>query len=617
MIACRLYSYRFLIVLTLYCGVSLETRAQRQTLADTVFFLANKKGLLGKIGRSLSVNNPDPILPADGPEKNEAAFVQYRGKLIRYIFIQKIGFDKSVNDTGKVARSIFSDIGAALHTTTAKRVILNNLFFSEGDTLYPALLADNERYLRQLSYLQDARITIRETELDPKAVDVIVICKDVFPIGGSMDAGSAKSVSFEVNDDNLFGTGNRVQVQHFFDMDRKPHYGFGAEFLKRNLNGSFINLAAGYLTQAPAYNSGRREEKTVYVNGELPLVSPYHSWTGAFEIATHYTQNSYLTDSLYNSDFRYNYRLLDGWFGHNIGARRQLKDNLKSRFRKLVSIRGIHRTYYAVPDIVKNTYNINYSNLVSILGSFTIFEQDYYHTNFLYGFGRNEDVPEGFSLSFTAAWSNRSNVSRPYFGFSYDRSYFSRSKDYWNYTVRLGAYYNNARIEDISFLSSFDFFSKLRALGGHWYLRHFFSGSFTQLINTVQNEPLRLSSDYGIPQLNEPALKASSRLTFNGESVFYNTWKFLGFSFAPFVFANVTYLKPIGRQIDMGDIYTAVGGGVRTRNENLVFGTMELKAYYYPRLTWNLTPWNITFNTDLRFRYVSQLVRRPDFVIVN
>ncbi|MBV9988449.1 MAG: hypothetical protein JO301_12280 [Chitinophagaceae bacterium] len=617
MIALRSYPYRHFVLILLLCSLAADINAQQQTLADTVFFLAHKKGLLGKIGRSLSVNNPDPALPEDGAEKNEAAFTPYRGKLIRYIFIQKISFDKSVNDTGKVVRNIFSDIGEALHTTTAKRVVLNSLFFSEGDTLYPALLADNERYLRQLSYLQDARITVRETELDPKVVDVIVICKDVFPIGGSMDAGSAKSLSFEVNDDNLFGTGNRVQVQHFFDMDRRPRYGFGAEFLKRNWNGSFFNLAIGYQTQAPAYNSGRREEKTAYINGELPLVSPYHSWTGAFEIATHSTQNVYLPDSLYNSDFKYNYRLLDGWIGHNIGARKQLKENFKSRFRKLISVRGIHRTYFAMPDIVKNNYNINYSNLVSILGAFTIFEQDYYHTNFLYGFGRNEDVPEGFNLSFTGGWSNRNNVSRPYAGFSYERSYFSRGKDYWSYALRLGAYYNNARIEDISFLTSFDFFSKLRPLGGHWYLRHFVSGSITQLINTVQNEPLRLSSDYGIPQLNDPELKASTRATINAESVFYNTWKFLGFSFAPFVFTNVTYLKPIGRQLETGDIYTAVGGGVRTRNENLVFGTMELKAFYYPRTTGSLPPWNITFNTDLRFRYVSQLVKRPDFVIVN
>ncbi len=613
-----LYLKRILFALLLCLSV-VDTSAQQQTLADTVFFLANKKGLLGKIGRSLSVNNPDPVIPLDGAEKNETAFEPFRGKLIRYIFIQKLGFEKtSVNDTAKVVRSIFSSIGDALHTTTSRKVVLNNLFFKEGDTLYPALFADNERFLRQLSYIQDARITVKETAQNAGSVDVIVICKDVFPIGGSMGSGTISNVSFEVNDDNLLGSGNRVQVQNFFDVERRPRYGFGAEFLKRNFRGSFINFAVGYQNQAPAYNSGRREEKALYVLGELPLVSPYHSWTGAFEMAAHATSNVYIPDSLYRSDFKYNYRVFDGWIGHNIGARRQLQQNLKSRFRKLVSIRGIHRLYRDVPDLYKNTYNIGYSDLISVLGSFTIFEQDYYHTNFLYGFGRNEDVPEGFNLSFTGGWSKRSNVSRPYLGFTYERSYFSRTKDYWNYTVRLGAYYNNARVEDISLLTSFDFFSKLRKLGkGTWYLRHFVSGSLTQLANTVQNEPLRLSSDYGIPQLNNPELKASTRISFNGESVFYNTWKLLGFSFAPFVFANTTYLKPIGRYLEAGDIYTAFGGGVRTRNENLVFGTMELKAYYYPRTPGRLSPWNITFNTDIRFRYVSQLIKRPDFVIVN
>jgi len=159
----------------------------------------------------------------------------------------------------------------------------------------------------------------------------------------------------------------------------------------------------------------------------------------------------------------------------------------------------------------------------------------------------------------------------------------------------------------------------LRKLGNSkWYLRHFLSGSITQLVNTVLNDPLRLASDYGIPQLNNPDIKASTRFTINGESVFYNTWKFVGFSFAPFVFANATYLKTIGGPVNAGDIYTTVGGGVRTRNENLVFGTIELKAYYYPRTTYlNTNPWNITINTDLRFKYVSQLIKRPDFVVVN
>jgi hypothetical protein len=585
---------------------------------DTVFFLAHKKGLLGKIGRSLSVNNPE-VLPTEGAVKNEDAFNPYRGKIIRQIIVEKTGFNRSVNDTTKVVRNIFNDIGNTLHTTTSKRVIKNNLFFAPGDTLYPSLLADNERYLRELTYLEDARITIKTDSTHLDSVDVIIICKDVFPIGGSMDAGSAQMASFEVNDDNLFGTGNRVQIRNLFDVNRHPDYGIGFEFLQRNLAGSFVNLAVGYRNEAPTFNSGRREEKNLYIQGELPLVSPYHVWTGAFEIAHHFTENGYLPDSLYKSDFKYRYQILDAWVGYNIGARKQLQQNFKSRFKKLIALRGVSRSFQDVPNLFKTLYNIGYSDLATVLGSFTIFEQDYYHTSFLYGFGRNEDVPEGFSMSFIGGWTNRNRVSRPYFGFDYQRNYFSRQKDYMNYIIRVGTYYNNGRFEDISLLTSLEYFTKLRRLGeSKWYLRHFLSGSITQLAKTVLNDPLRLSSDYGIPQLNDPTIKASTRLTFNAQSVFYNTWKFVGFNFAPFLFANTTYLKTIGGPVKNGDIYTAIGGGVRTRNENLVFGTMELKAYYYPRPTpLNLNKWNVTFDTDLRFRYVSQLIKRPDFVVVN
>ena len=592
--------------------------AQETNHTDSVFFLAHEKGLLGKIGKSLSVNNPDPVLPFDGAVKNESVFSPFKGKIIRHILVEKLNFNKSVNDTSKVVKNFFNAVGDAMHTSTRRRIILNNLFFIPGDTLYPSLLADNEKFLRELTYLQDARIMVKNIENNKDSVDVTIICKDVFPIGGSMDAGSSKNVSFEVNDDNLIGTGNRLQVQNLFDLDRKPGYGFGVEFLKRNFRGSFINLAVGYQNQAPAYNSGRREERAIYIKGELPLVSPYHSWTGAFEIASHATQNTYGADSIYRSDSKYNYRLFDGWIGHNIGARRQLQQNLKSRFRRLISIRGIHRIFSDIPDLFKNSYKIEYSDLISVLGSFTIFEQDYYHTNFLYGFGRNEDVPEGFNLSVTGGWSNRNNISRPYLGFDYQRNYFSNRKNYLNYTIRLGTYYNQYRFEDISLFTGLEYFTKLRKLGdSHWFIRHFLSGSITQLINTYLNEPLRLSSDYGIPQLNNPELKASTRVTFNAESVLYNTWKFVGFSFAPFTFTNITFLKPIAGIFKSGDMYTAIGGGVRTRNENLVFGTIELKAFYYPRTTGTMSQWNVTLNTGLRFKYLSQLVKRPDFVVVN
>jgi len=221
-------------------------------------------------------------------------------------------------------------------------------------------------------------------------------------------------------------------------------------------------------------------------------------------------------------------------------------------------------------------------------------------------------------MTFLGGWVKRNQVERPYAGFDYQRNYFSDSKNYVNYIIRFGTYFNQNRFEDISGLTSIEYFTRLRKISGsNWYTRHFLSGSITQQVKTVLNEPLRLTSIFGIPEFRNELTRASTRITANCESVFYNTQKNYGFSFAPFIFSNITYLKSIGEGFDKGDIFTSFGTGVRTRNENLVFGTMELKVFYYPRTTDRMTPWNLTFNTGLRFKYNSQLLKRPDFVQVN
>jgi hypothetical protein len=136
-------------------------------------------------------------------------------------------------------------------------------------------------------------------------------------------------------------------------------------------------------------------------------------------------------------------------------------------------------------------------------------------------------------------------------------------------------------------------------------------------MRTVLNDPLRISGIYGLPEVNDLTIKASTRITGNYESVFYNTWKFFGFSFAPFGFTNISYLRSSGSTVKEGDIYTSIGAGVRTRNENLVFGTMELRAYYYPRAVGTMNIWNVVFNTTLRYKYNSQFVAKPDFAVNN
>ncbi|MFX5952714.1 hypothetical protein ABTE58_18730, partial [Acinetobacter baumannii] len=89
-----------------------------------------------------------------------------------------------------------------------------------------------------------------------------------------------------------------------------------------------------------------------------------------------------------------------------------------------------------------------------------------------------------------------------------------------NMLIRGGGYYNNNSIEDLAFLASVDFFTKLRQLGGStWYNRHFMNMSIAHQFNTNLNDPLFLSSIYGLPNVNNTGTFASSRYTFNEECV--------------------------------------------------------------------------------------------------
>ncbi len=590
----------------------------QQIQQDSIFFLANKKGLLGKIGKSVSVSNLPNALPENGAIKNEDEFLPYKGKIIRNIFIQKIGFNLSVYDTANKRSSFFNKLGDALHTSTKRQIIRNNLFFSEGDSLQPNLMADNDKFIRDLSFLQDAKIRVDPLNIHPDSVDIIVSAKDVFPIGGSLSSLSADLVSFEINNDNLFGTGNRLQVMNLFDTKRSPSYGFGVEFLKRNIAGTFINIAVGYKNQNPTFNSGRPEEQSLFIRGELPLVSPYHYITGAFDISSNRAINRYDADSIHKKLYQYNYRNIDAWVGLSIGAKKQLKYNFSSRKKQLIALRILNRDFVTTPTVTLTNYDSRYADLKGALVSYTQFQQDFYHTNFIYGFGRNEDIPEGFNLTYTGGLTNQNDFQRLFFSIDYQRSYFSRNKSYLNYNIKVGGYYNNDRIEDFIFFASAEKFTKLRHLGSsRWYSRHFISGSISQQINTFLNDPLRLSSIYGLPLINNPNTASSGRVTLNAETVLYNTWDFFGFRFAPFWFANITYLKTAGFSITKGEFYSAVGSGFRTRNENLVFGTIEFKLYYFPRTVDNMNQWNFTITTDLKFKYNSQFVNRPNIININ
>ena len=588
----------------------------KNLLQQTPFFLAKKKGLLGVLGRSIAIDVPSDTIGAT--INNVDPFLIFKDKKIAKITITNTTFGGSVNDTNAVRKSFFLRLADNLHVVTRERIIRNNLFFKVGDSFFPNLVADNERFLRDQSYIQDARIIVTPANIDTTAINITIVYKDVFSISGT-GAASAKDAYLEIKDDNFMGQGQRIITQQYFDLDRTKKYGFGIDYTKRNIKGSFVDFTIGYSNINPSFNSGRREETALYSRLEMPLVSPYYLWTGALEASHRFTTNRYILDSTFKAQFNYKYSLYDLWAGYNITGKTANNEGVVRKVKQFIAIRATEKKFTEIPKFFADKYAYPYANLTSVLAAYTIFKQEYYRTNFLYGFGRNEDIPEGFNYSLITGWADRGDVARPYLGIDFQRNYFTGTKSYFNHTLKIGGYFNNKKFEDVGFVFSTETFTRLRKLGNSkWFIRHFLNASISQQYNRSLDEPIRLNSIYGIEQYNsDSATLSDSRLSFGCTSVFYNTWKLAGFSFAPFVGTNITFVKPIGLSIGNGDIYSSFGAGIRSRNENLVFGTMELKAFYFPRVTNNMTIWNITFVTDLRFRYNSQYVKRPDFVNMN
>jgi hypothetical protein len=580
--------------------------------ANDSFFLLRSKGLLGRLARSIVTDTT--------PDKNlvriDRLYRRYRGRVIRKIEIRRVDFGVPINDTTKSFKNTLTNWADALHKTTREQVIRNNLFFKENDKLLPILLADNERHLRDQTYLNDVRITVKRVTGTRDSVDVLVLTKDVLSIGGSFRMSSLTKVLTTVREDNFGGRGDKLQVGLFFHQDRTRKFGYGAEYVFRNLKGSFIDAALGYLDHAPTFNNFLQQEKSFYLRLVRPLVNPYVRWTYELDATTHQTYNYYLPDSTYQTEAQYKYYNIDAWIGFNRSARKLTDPADDDRLRMLFGARVIHTEFQRVPTKYQDQYFYQYADLTGLLASISLFRQDFYKTSYVYGFGRSEDVPEGLDLSLISGMTNKNQRLRPYLGIDAQLNYFTKRLNYFNYTLRVGGYSYKEKYEDINILANFEFFTRLRRLNSKWRQRTFLTAGIATQLNKELNEPVFLDSPYGLPEFQNIFLGGDHRFTVKAETVFFNNWSLALFRFAPFVFANAAVLLPETPPINR-KFYSTVGGGIRSRNESLVFGTLELRVFYFPRKNFNGDRFRFEFNTNVKFKYNTQNVRRPNFITVN
>jgi hypothetical protein len=548
---------------------------------------------------------------------NIATLKSYAGKRINSITIEQHNFLTSIDSRESNLKDVFSKLGNKLQSNSKSRAIRENIFFKEWELFDPSVIAYNEKWLRDLNYIQDAKIVAIITPYDTNQVDIIVVTKDLFSYGGEVLINNKDAYAAKLNNINFLGSGNSVQVVQNFENKRNPKSGWGYDFGLSNILGTFISVNAGVNQFGNNLANNALSAKKNYISVQRPILHPNSKWLGGLEYLETVNENVFpgKWDSIFDQQLNYNLKHKDIWIGYQLTKKKKLiKIN---EDRQFIQYRHLENIFKERPIDYLFQLDRNYQNLKADFLSYTIVRQSVYRTRYLYGLGRYEDLPIGRSLTWTTGRYTIEGDKAPYLGFKFEQFKLSKKDNYTHIITNLASSYMDKALQDFRFLVSLEQFSKLKYLNNGYGYRQILNFSFTQTLKNKYNEALRINSIYGIPQLNREQIKGGTRISGNWESVIYNNRAFWGFKSAPFVFGNITYIRTMGDPILKGDIYTAIGTGMRVRNENLVFGTIELKGCYFPRTNQQLSPWNFSLITNLRYKYNSNIVEKPNYVEIN
>ena len=568
---------------------------------------------------NLLKGTPNPLIDSTNMVINRyiQSIGSLEGKIIRSINIEQRHFGNDVDRPTFQKMNALINFANQLHDKTNKSTIAKNIFIKVDEPLNPLLVAYNEKWLRDLGYIQDARILAYPNKEDTNKVDVFVVTKDILPIGANFNVKEANAFELNLTTENINDLGNAFSISQNYDHDRKTVSGWGFDYTTRNILGSFLDLKTGAKSYTNNYANRMASASNVFISGNKPLLHPLDRWVYGFDIRQEKNRNAYKTwsDSFYINSLQYQLRHFDANIGYQLFIKNKIYQN--DNLRYFVQLRYLENDFITRPIQYQDQIDRNYQSIQAYFGSFTLFKQKIIRTQYLYGFGRNEDLPTGKSLMITTGHYNREGQSLPYLGIQLDSYKLLKNESFRRAKLNIGSSYIDRQLQDFRFLASIENISKIHYLESGYRYRQVINLSFAQTLKNKFNEALLINSIYGIPQLNRERIRGGTRITANWESIWYNSRTFFGFRKAPFIFANLTYIRTVSEPIKNGDIYSALGGGIRVRNENLILGTIELKGFYFPRTNLQLSPFNISLLANIRFKYNSSLIEKPDFVAIN
>ncbi|MCU0472220.1 MAG: hypothetical protein MUC93_02480 [Bacteroidales bacterium] len=536
---------------------------KQSVFLDSLKERASKHLITQKLYGLLIVTN-EPLSKKEITESSEKNYLIYSGKKIRNIDIQRLNvFGSNLNSPQSFNPNKTEDLLNKTHLNTNEFIIRKNLLFSEGDTISPLILSDNERILRHLPFIDDSRIVVIPVSDD--LVDIVVLTKDVYSLGASFEYNSIKKGRASLFDKNLLGMGHEFRLDVPYDSDLPDSPGFGIEYNIDNIAKSFINLNLLFFDGLG--------EKTYGFRLERNLVSTATKYAGGISVRQMFTTEDLDTLSL-PEPLKYN--LQDYWLARSILI------NKESVTRLIFGIRYTNNNVFDHPFILPDSY-YHLQKYRIFLGSASLSIRRYYKTNLIYSYGRTEDIPYGGLLTLTAGKEINEFKKRLYSGLKLSIGQSYKRIGYFYISAGASTFLlENHTEQGILFLRT-NFVSNLLYLSS-FRIRNFVRVDYTRGFDRYTDEHLVYNRENGFSDFRNDSVNGAQRLSLSLESVIFSPVNYYGFRFAFFTFADLGYLFGTNEVVGNGEILSSLGIGIRIRNDNLVFNTFQIKLAFFPNL---------------------------------
>lgn len=539
--------------------------------------------------------------PDDKGTQSYEYYNGFKGKTIASISVRSLEvFGPTFDDTLRRTKIWIEKMANKLHSQSNMYVIRKNLWIKEGQTVDPDLFMDNENLMRSLPYLKDVRFIIIPRPLNPDLVDVLVLTQDVFSFGVDGSLGSVNRGKIGIYDKNILGVGHEISTTIYGHTDLTPHLGFESFYSVNNVMGKFINFSTGYA------NTYLREGFMLKVDRDF--LRPQSVNAGELSIfrSLRYDRMNYNDQVISKNPL--NYITVDSWYGRKLDL--GINENDK-RFQMTLAARVRYTHFYdrPLPDINNQQF---FSNSTFYLGSISFSHRSYIQDHLVYSYGITEDIPKGYLHELVFGYEDNEFGNRWYSHLFLSTGNIFRNKPFYLFSsLGVGSFFNHTHTEQGIVDFKIDFVSQLFNI---WNVkaRQFIKLNYTLGFNRFDIENLLLRNDYGIRGFSSQIGKGKQRLSLNIENVFFQKKAILNFQSAFFSFIDLGLIGPSSQSIFQQKYYAGLGIGLRIRNENLVFKTIQLRLAFYPNHPSDVSDFGFVLDGVSKNRFYSFQPRGPE-----